>query len=87
MEKSLKILLADESSEQRRYLREALLSFGYRNIDEAANGEEAVKLLQENTYDAVVLDVIMPKIDGIGVLEKILNKNGCSPLLPSLSRR
>ena len=70
--KKKKILIADDSALMRRILCD-IISADNRFVvqDMAANGEEAVKLLQENTYDAVVLDVIMPKIDGIGVLEKI----------------
>ncbi len=39
--------------------------------DMAANGLEAISLMQKNTYDAVILDIIMPKLDGIGVLKEI----------------
>lgn len=70
MEKSLKILLADESSEQRRYLREALLSFGYRNIDEAANGEEAMTKIDRTHPSIVIIDSWLSKIDGLGVIRR-----------------
>ena len=67
-----KILIADDSALMRRILCDIISSDNRFVVqDMAANGEEAMNLLQKNTYDAVVLDVIMPKIDGIGVLEKI----------------
>jgi len=43
--------------------------------DEAKNGVEALELLRKNTYDAVVLDVNMPQMDGIGLLQA-LRKEG-----------
>lgn len=70
--KKKKILIADDSALMRRILCDIIASDNRFVVqDMAANGEEAMDLLQKNTYDAVVLDVIMPKIDGIGVLEKI----------------
>lgn len=67
-----KILVVDDSALMRRIMCD-IISADNRFVvaDMAANGEEALVLLQKNTYDAVILDVIMPKLDGIGVLEKI----------------
>ena len=67
-----KILVVDDSALMRRIICD-IISVDNRFVvqDMAANGEEALRLLQENSYDAVILDVIMPKIDGIGVLEEI----------------
>lgn len=70
--KKKKILIADDSALMRRILCDIIATDNRFVVrDMAANGEEAVKFLQENTYDAVVLDVIMPKVDGLAVLEKI----------------
>ena len=43
MEYTTKILIADESPASRSTLREGLVRMGYRNVDEAVNGEEAVR--------------------------------------------
>ena len=40
-------------------------------IASADNGEAAVKVIKEKQPDVVLLDIIMPKLDGIGVLEKL----------------
>ena len=40
-------------------------------IASADNGESAVEVIEENQPDVVLLDIIMPKLDGIGVLERI----------------
>lgn len=42
MEQNVKILIADENAEERRSLRENLLRVGYRDVEEADNGEDAI---------------------------------------------
>ncbi|HUP46926.1 MAG TPA: response regulator, partial [Thermoanaerobaculia bacterium] len=42
--------------------------------DEAPNGAEAIKKLKENEYGVVFLDLLMPRIDGWGVLDFVRNK-------------
>ncbi len=68
MEYNTKILIADESSEGRQNLREALTRAGWRFIDEATNGEEALQKLTRNRYDAALIDMMLTRLDGIGVL-------------------
>lgn len=65
-----KILVVDDSALMRRIICD-IISQDSRFLvqDMAANGEEAMALLMQNSYDAVILDVIMPKMDGIAVLE------------------
>ncbi|MBQ8908050.1 MAG: response regulator, partial [Clostridia bacterium] len=70
MEKTLKILLADESAEQRRFLREALISNGYRSIEEAANGEEAIIKIERQHPNIVIIDSWLSKVDGLGVIRR-----------------
>ena len=68
MEYSKKILIADESAGERQILRESLIRAGYRLIDEATNGEEALQKLRHGRYDAALLDMMLTHMDGIGVL-------------------
>ncbi len=68
MEYNTKILIADESPASRTTIREGLLRAGYRNVEEAANGEEAVLKISHSHPDMVLLDVWLSKLDGIGVL-------------------
>lgn len=68
MEYSTKILIVDESSVGRTALRDGLLRAGYRNVEEATNGEEAVMKISHTHPDVVLLDVWLSKLDGIGVL-------------------
>ncbi len=71
-----KILLVDDSALMRRVFGDIIRTDArYTVADEAKNGLEALELLRKNTYDAVVLDVNMPQMDGIGLLQA-LRKEG-----------
>ena len=70
MEFNTKILIADESAEGRQCLREGLARAGFRLVDEAVNGEEALQKLKHNHYDAALLDMMLTRLDGIGVLRQ-----------------
>ena len=75
MEYNTKILIADESSEGRQNLRETLTRAGWRFIDEATNGEEALLKLTRNRYDAALVDMMLTRLDGIGVLRSFKAAN------------
>ena len=81
MEYNTKILIADESAGERQLLREALNRAGWRFIDEASNGEEALSKLTRNHYDAALIDMMLTRLDGIGVLRsyKASSTEGSAP--------
>jgi two-component system, NtrC family, nitrogen regulation response regulator NtrX len=64
-----KILVLDDEKVIRSTLRE-ILEFEKYKVDEAADGEEGLKMILSNNYDVVLCDVKMPKMDGLEVLEK-----------------
>lgn len=67
----ISLLLADDDDLLRNLVKEVLEEEGYR-VYEAADGETALELFWEHSDIAlVILDVMMPKLDGIGVLEEI----------------
>lgn len=69
-----KILIVDDSALMRRVLYDIINSDGRFNVeDKAANGVEALELLKRKTYDAVVLDVNMPKMNGLELLKELNN--------------
>ncbi len=70
MEHLAKILIADENSATRQTLRDGLLRQGYRYIEEASNGEEALLKIGRVHPDVVLADVWLSKLDGIGVLRQ-----------------
>ncbi len=68
MDVTKKILIADESPDARRTLRESLQKAGYRAIDEATNGEDALLKINRTAPDCVIADLWLSKMDGIGVI-------------------
>ena len=65
-----RILVIDDSERDRRLLRDALEHEGY-SVESAADGAEGLKVLFERRPDVVVLDVIMPSMDGWTVCQRI----------------
>lgn len=65
-----KILIVDDEDRIREMLREYLSPEGYA-IDEASDGEEALELFMKNEYTLVILDIMMPKLDGWTVCREI----------------
>lgn len=68
---SAKILVVDDVAENRDLLLRRLTRLGFALIDQAANGIEALAAIGGKAYDLVLLDIMMPELDGFGVLEKL----------------
>lgn len=86
---NLKILLAEDNVSTARMYQQIMESKGF-TVDYASDGQAAVDLAKEGGYDLILLDIRMPKLDGIEVLEKIhdLNpeeKNGPIVMLTNLT--
>ena len=75
MNNRTKILIADENSAQRRALLNELRRAGYSEIEEAADGEEAVVKIGRYHPDVAIIDIWLSKLDGIGVLRNCKNIN------------
>ena len=65
-----KILVVDDEWKIRKLIKDYLVREGY-SVDEAGDGEEGLDLFFQTTYDIVILDIMMPKIDGWSVCRKI----------------
>lgn len=70
-----RILVVDDVEDNRNLLTRRLQREGYHNIAVAADGEEALALLHAQSFDLVLLDVMMPKCDGYQVLERLKAEN------------
>lgn len=70
MNSSANILIADDEAKMRDLVKMYLVRDGYK-VSEAADGEQALSLLSNNTFDLVILDIMMPKIDGLTVCKEI----------------
>jgi len=73
MEYNTKILIADENHNQRMALRDGLMRAGYRYIEEAVNGEDALMKLNRFHPDIALVDIWLSKMDGIGVIRNSHN--------------
>lgn len=76
----MKILLAEDEYDLNNIITKKLISQGY-NVDSCFDGEEALDFLFVSKYDAVILDIMMPKADGLTVLKKLRAKNDSTPVL------
>ena len=69
---AIRVLLTDDNSEIRRVMRSAISAEeGMTVVDECANGLEALEALRHKPVDVVVLDIIMPQMDGYSFLEAL----------------
>lgn len=76
----MKILLAEDTRDMNHVLTAALTHEGY-DVDSAFDGEEALNFVRTNGYDAMVLDIMMPKKDGLQVLKELREENIVTPVL------
>lgn len=74
------ILIIDDEKAIRKTLTEILSFEGYK-IEEAADGEEGLKKFKERTFDLVLCDIKMPKLDGIEFLQKAGEVNPDIPII------
>lgn len=70
MENKKKILLVDDEPDFVELIRHRLQINGYC-VTAASNGKEALEALQKESFDAVLLDIVMPQMDGITTLKLI----------------
>ncbi|MEM8957501.1 MAG: response regulator [Pseudomonadota bacterium] len=68
--KALRVLLAEDNAMNQDILRTILHDMGHE-VATAANGHEAVDLLGEDRFDLVLMDIMMPGLDGLGATRKI----------------
>lgn len=76
----MRILLAEDERKVAEHLRAGLIAEGYA-VDLASDGDEAVWLAEENKYDALLLDVMMPCKDGITVVRLLRRKQILAPVI------
>ena len=69
-----RILVVDDEASIRRILETRLSMIGF-NVITAADGEEALLILKRETPNLIILDVMMPKLDGYGVCQEILKES------------
>lgn len=74
MKPSLRVVVAEDEALIRLDLVEMLTEAGYEVIGQAGDGEAAISITEKEKPDLVVMDVKMPKLDGISAAERIANQ-------------
>ena len=76
----MKLLLADDEPDMIRALSAILTHEGYK-VDAAYDGAEALEKAAAVSYDGLILDIMMPKLDGLAVLSALRDKDILTPVL------
>lgn len=76
----MRLLFAEDQPQLRRSVTKALTAAGY-SVDAAADGAQALDDLDGVDYDAIVLDVMMPRVDGLTVLRTLRSRGDDTPVL------
>ena len=76
----MKILIAEDTTDLNRVVTVMLQRFGY-DVDSVFARDAALKCVDRNGYDAVILDIMMPKMDGLTVLSNMRQRNITVPVL------
>jgi two-component system, OmpR family, copper resistance phosphate regulon response regulator CusR len=76
----MRVLLAEDQTPLAERLRDGMVANGF-TVDIAADGDTAVHLAENNTYDVMLLDVMTPGRDGFAVVEYLRNHNILTPVM------
>ena len=75
MYNKLTVLVIDDSNVERHLLKEMLTELKFASIIEATNGEDGVKMAEEHKPDLILMDVVMPGINGFQATKKIVSND------------
>jgi CheY-like chemotaxis protein len=84
LENCRNVLVADDDKETRLYLRALMQSWGCR-VSEAKDGQAAIEMVHEKCPDLVLLDLNMPRLDGLAVAEKTRQIKGKCEQVPIIA--
>lgn len=76
----MRILLAEDETDLNSIITQKLTSDGY-SVDSCFDGQEAIDILAYTEYDAIILDIMMPKADGYAVLQALRSSGKTTPVL------
>ena len=77
----MKVMLVDDSRTIRNIQKNVLAQIGHTDIMEAGDGVEALKLLETDTPDLMLVDWNMPNMDGITLIRKVRETNKKTPII------
>ena len=76
----MRILIAEDEKSLNKVITKRLTAEGY-SVDSCYDGEEALSFLEMGEYDAVILDIMMPILDGLSVLRTMRSEKNPTPVL------
>jgi len=76
----INILVVDDEEPFRRLLKKELTRKGY-SVEVASDGSEAQRLLRDRSFDVILLDVVMPGVDGISLMKKLKEEMGAPAII------
>ncbi len=84
----MRVLVVDDAPYVLKALRDSLEAYGYE-VDEAVNGEEALLRYREVNPDVVLMDILMPKKDGVSAVKSIIEHDSSAKIvvLTAVERR
>ena len=82
----MKILLVEDDAKIASFVAKGLRESGY-TVDVSANGEEGCEAGRKNTFDAAIVDLMLPKLDGLGLIERWRAESIKTPVLILSAKR
>ena len=76
----LKILIAEDDRELRQLFTHVLLKHGY-TVTGVSDGQEALDALENDYYDLIISDIMMPRLDGYGLVQQLREAKNTTPVL------
>lgn len=76
----VRLLVVEDESRVRSFLERGLKEAGF-SVDSAADGEAGLRLALLNPYDVVVLDLMLPRLDGLGLIRELRSAGRATPVL------
>ncbi|MFA6009321.1 MAG: response regulator transcription factor [Desulfobacteraceae bacterium] len=76
----MRILIVEDDSKIASFVKKGLMEEGFA-VDHADNGEDGLHFALSQTYDAAVVDIMLPKLDGLGLIKTLRQKGDNTPVL------
>jgi two-component system OmpR family response regulator len=76
----MRILVVEDDEKIASFVAKGLKQSGYA-VDQCADGEEAFNLAITTAYDAALVDIMLPKLDGLSLVQRLRRQNNCVPVL------
>lgn len=76
----MRVLLVEDKNRLREAIERALRESGYA-VDSSRNGADGLWMASENSYDVIILDIMLPELDGLSVLEKLRERGRDTPVI------